>query len=75
MVMRQGAWLAIAGTVIGLVGTLIVSHAMAHLLVGVSSTDPWTFGLAALVLTAVAIAGCYLPARRAIRVDPIVALR
>ena len=70
-----GVTLVIAGGGIGSLGTLIVSHAMARLLVGVSPTDPWAFGVAVAVLTLVAVAGCYLPARRAMRVDPIVALR
>jgi ABC-type antimicrobial peptide transport system permease subunit len=67
--------LAIAGTGLGLAGALIVSRAMAGLLVGVRPTDVPTFGLASAVLTIVALAGCYLPARRATRVDPMVALR
>lgn len=75
LVMGEGMRLAIVGAAIGLIGTLIVSHAMARLLFGVSPTDPWTFAVAAAVLTTVAAAGCYLPARRAIRVDPIGALR
>ncbi|HET7374126.1 MAG TPA: ABC transporter permease [Gemmatimonadaceae bacterium] len=75
MVMRHGVRLAIAGTGLGLAGALVVSRAMAGLLVGVSPNDPTTFALAAAALTAVALAGCYLPARRAIRVDPIIALR
>ena len=75
MVMRHGARLAIAGTAFGLAGALIVSRAMTGLLVGVSPTDPATFALATAMLTVVAMAGCYIPARRALRVDPIVALR
>jgi hypothetical protein len=51
------------------------SRAMAGLLVGVSPTDPLTFGAATAVLTISAVAGCYVPARRAARVDPIQALR
>ncbi|HTI64114.1 MAG TPA: ABC transporter permease, partial [Gemmatimonadaceae bacterium] len=74
-VMRHGVRLAIAGTGLGLAGALIVSRAMAGLLVGVRPTDVPTFGLASVVLTIVALAGCYLPARRATRVDPMVALR
>ena len=75
MVMRQGAKLAIVGAALGLVGAVIVSRAMAGLLVGVKFADPVTFGAATALLTVVALAGCYLPARRAIRVDPIAVLR
>ncbi|HEY2376409.1 MAG TPA: ABC transporter permease [Gemmatimonadaceae bacterium] len=74
MVMREGANLAIAGAALGLVGAAIVSRAMSNLLVGVSPADPVTFGAATVLLTVVALVGCYLPARRAIRVDPMVAL-
>jgi putative ABC transport system permease protein len=75
MVLSQGLRLALAGAVVGLAGALVVSHMMSSLLYGVSPTDPLTFGVVAAVLTVVAIAACYIPARRAIRVDPIVALR
>ena len=75
MVLRQGLGLAMAGAALGLVGSLIVSHLMAGLLYGVMPTDPLTFVGVTLVLTVVALAACYIPARRAMRVDPIVALR
>jgi putative ABC transport system permease protein len=75
MVLRQGLVLAIAGAAIGLVGALIVSHLMANLLYGVGPVDPLIFIGVTTVLTLVAFAACYIPARRAIRVDPIVALR
>jgi putative ABC transport system permease protein len=75
MILRQGLELAIAGAAVGLIGALIVSHLMAGLLYGVSSTDPLTFAGVSLLLTAVALAACYIPARRAMRVNPIVALR
>ena len=75
LVMREGLLLALVGAGVGLVGALIVARAMTGLLVGVSPTDPATFGVTTVVLTLVAVAGCYLPARRAIRVDPIDALR
>ncbi len=75
MVLRQGLRLAVAGAAAGLVGALIVSHLMAGLLYGVRPTDPLTFASVALLLVGVALLACYIPARRAIRVDPLVALR
>jgi predicted permease len=75
MVLRQGLGLAFAGAAVGLVGALIVSHLMGGLLYGVRSTDPLTFAGVALLLIGVALFACYIPARRAIRVDPLVALR
>jgi putative ABC transport system permease protein len=75
MILRQGLELAIGGAALGLVGALIVSHLMAGLLYGVSPTDPLTFVGVTLVLTAVALAASYIPAMRAMRVDPLVALR
>lgn len=75
MVLREGLWLAMAGAAVGLVGALIVSHLMAGLLFGVRPTDPLTFVGVTLLLTAVALAACYIPARRAMRLDPLVALR
>jgi len=75
MVLRQGLWLAVGGAAVGLVSALIVSHLMAGLLFGVRPTDPLTFAGVTLLLTAVALAACYIPARRAMRLDPLVALR
>jgi len=75
MVLRQGLGLAMAGAAVGLVGSVIVSHLMAGLLYGVMPTDPLTFAGVTLVLTVVALAACYIPARRAMRVDPMIALR
>jgi predicted permease len=75
MVLRQGLGLAIAGAAVGLTCALIVSHLMAGLLYGVRPTDPLTFVGVALLLIGVALLACYIPARRAMKVDPIVALR
>ncbi len=75
MILRQGLALAIAGAAVGLVGALIVSHLMAGLLYDVRPTDPLTFAGVALLLIGVALLACYIPARRAMRVDPLVALR
>jgi putative ABC transport system permease protein len=75
MILSQGLSLAFTGAVVGLVGAWIVSHLMAGLLYGVSPTDPLTFIGVTVVLTAVALAACFVPALRAVRVDPLVALR
>jgi putative ABC transport system permease protein len=75
MILRQGLGLAIAGAAVGLVCALIVSHLMAGLLYGVRPTDPLTFSGVAILLIGVALLACYIPARRAMRVDPMVALR
>jgi predicted permease len=74
MVLRQGLTLAAAGAGAGLVGALIVSHLMAGLLYGVSPYDLSTFAGVTAVLTAVAIAASYVPALRAMRLDPITTL-
>ena len=74
MVLRQGLTLAGAGAGVGLVGALVVSHLMAGLLFGVSPYDLLTFAGVTVVLTAVAIASSYIPALRAMRLDPITTL-
>ncbi|HEV3482854.1 MAG TPA: ABC transporter permease [Candidatus Acidoferrales bacterium] len=75
LVMRQGAALIITGVLAGLVASFALAHAVGHLLVGVSSTDPAIYGAAAAILSCAAFLACYIPARRATRVDPMVALR
>jgi predicted permease len=74
MVLRRGLGLAAAGAGLGVVGALIVSHLMAGLLYGVSPTDLPTFAGVTVVLTTVALAASYIPALRAMRLDPITAL-
>ena len=75
IILHQGLTLAFAGALVGLVCALIVSHLMASLLYGVRPTDPLTFASVALLFLAVALFACYLPARRAMRVDSMIALR
>ena len=75
LVLRQGLSLAIAGAAVGLFSALLVSRFMAGVLYGVKPTDPLTFVGVALLLFVVALFACYIPARRAVRVDPMLALR
>lgn len=75
LVFQQGMGLALIGISAGLLGALIVTRVMAGLLFNVSATDPLTFVGVATLLALVALAACYIPARRAMGVDPMVALR
>ncbi|MFL6196578.1 MAG: FtsX-like permease family protein, partial [Thermoanaerobaculia bacterium] len=75
LILKQGLVLTLIGIAIGLAGALALTRVMSSLLYGVSASDPWTFAAIALLLTAVAGTACYIPARRAARVDPLVALR
>jgi len=75
MVLQQGAITALVGVSIGILAALGMTRLMASLLFGVTAHDPLTFALVAALLLAVALLACYIPARRAMRVDPMVALR
>ena len=75
LVLREGILLSLGGLAIGLVGALILARAMRSTLYGVGSVDFGAFIIVALVLVAAGLMACYVPARRAAKVDPMVALR
>ena len=75
MVLRQGMVLAAIGAAIGVAASLGVVRLLSGLLFGVSPADPATFAAIPLLLLLVALAACYIPARRATRIDPICTLR
>ncbi|MGH9453962.1 MAG: FtsX-like permease family protein, partial [Terriglobia bacterium] len=75
LVLRQGSTLAFLGLGIGLIASLAVTRALSSQLFGITATDPLTFVGVAILLTMVSLLACYIPARRATQVDPMVALR
>ena len=72
---KQGLGLTLAGVVIGVGVAAAITRYLETFLYGVRPIDPWTFGTMAILLSAVAALACYVPAHRAARVDPMVALR
>jgi putative ABC transport system permease protein len=75
LIMMQGVKLTLAGAAIGIAGAIAVTRFLAFLLFGITATDPLTFAGITLLLSSVALLACYFPARRAMKVDPITALR
>jgi putative ABC transport system permease protein len=75
LVLKQGLLLTSVGIALGLVGALALTRVLSGLLFGVGATDPATFATIVSLLSVVSIIACYLPARRALKVDPVIALR
>jgi putative ABC transport system permease protein len=75
LVIGRGFILTLAGLALGLAAAFALSRSLKSLLFGVSATDPFTFGAVAALLGIVALGACYLPARRATQISPLVALR
>jgi ABC-type antimicrobial peptide transport system permease subunit len=75
LILGEGLKLVLAGVVLGIIAALAMTRLLATMLYGVSVTNPVIFSSVVLLLVAVSLAACFVPARRAMRVDPIVALR
>ena len=75
LILKQGLGLTLIGCALGIAGAITVTRFIGSLLYGVGAFDPLTFATTTLVLLVVALIACWLPARRAARVDPIIALR
>jgi len=74
MVLRNGLTLIMTGIILGVLASLALTRFIASQLSGVKATDPWTFGIVAVIILVVGLAACFFPARRATQVDSLVAL-
>ncbi len=74
LIVRQGMSLTVAGIIVGLAGAFVLTRLLANLLFGVGATDPTTFLWIPLLLASVSFLACYIPARRASKLNPLVAL-
>jgi putative ABC transport system permease protein len=75
LILRQGVVLIVLGLILGAAGALALTRLVGSFLYGVTTTDPTSFAAAMLVLTATALLACYFPARRASRIEPVIALK
>jgi putative ABC transport system permease protein len=75
MVLRNGMLLTVIGTALGLLGAFVLTRWMSSMLFGVSTSDPATYAIVVFVALSAALLACSIPARRATKVDPLVALR
>jgi putative ABC transport system permease protein len=75
LILGRGVKSALLGVAIGIAAALALTRLMSGMLYGITATDPLTFTVVALLFMVIALAACYIPARRAMRVDPMVALR
>jgi len=75
LILGQGGRIALTGILIGIAGALSIGRVLSSLLFGVTATDPVTFVVVTLLFCVIALVACYIPAQRAVRVDPMVALR
>jgi putative ABC transport system permease protein len=75
LILGEGLKLTLVGIAVGIMGALVLSHLLSSMLYGVGTSDLFTFGSVSLLLIMVALLACYLPARRAARMNPLRALR